>query len=144
LLAGQERRLHNIEIKKLLQPDLAQMLGDAQLIQQVIFNLLSNAYWAIQEKPGHKGGTITIRTCYILEENKIELYVSDSGIGIAQENLGKIFDPFFTTKASGEGTGLGLPIVYNIVQQHNGSIEVQSELGTGTTFKVSLPVISAK
>ena len=71
----------------------------------------------------------------------MNISISDTGIGIAQENLGKIFEPFFTTKPVGEGTGLGLSIVYNIIKEHNGIVTVKSEPGQGAVFKISLPAM---
>ncbi|MBP8829974.1 MAG: hypothetical protein KBG98_10015, partial [Desulfobacter sp.] len=72
--------------------------------------------------------------------NDIFLTISDTGCGIDPENISKIFDPFFTTKEVGKGTGLGMNIAYNIIQQHGGSIAVESEKGKGTTFTIILPV----
>jgi two-component system NtrC family sensor kinase len=68
------------------------------------------------------------------------IHISDSGCGIAPENLKKIFDPFFTTKPVGEGTGLGLSVTYGIIERHKGSISVQSQVGFGTTFRVEIPI----
>ena len=84
------------------------------------------------------GGTITIKT-YIEKEDYACLEITDTGTGIAEENMGKIFDPFFTTK-SDKGTGLGLSVSYGIIERHGGMIEVQSKLGEGTTFIVKLPL----
>lgn len=102
-------------------------------LNQVFMNLLVNASHAIEER-----GTITIRTG--VEGGSVWVAVSDTGKGIAPENLKRIFDPFFTTKPIGKGTGLGLSMAYGIVQKHHGKIEVQSEVGKGTTFKVVLPL----
>jgi two-component system NtrC family sensor kinase len=103
-------------------------------INQVVMNLVVNAAHAI----GDKRGKITVRTGGDREQVWIE--VADSGSGIAPEHLNRIFDPFFTTKAVGKGTGLGLSLAYGIVQKHRGRIEVDSELGRGTTFRIVLPV----
>lgn len=105
----------------------------ASQLNQVFMNLLVNAAHAIETR-----GTITIRTGCLGDEAWVE--ISDSGKGIAQENLKKIFDPFFTTKPVGQGTGLGLSLSYGIVRKHHGRIEVDSEVGRGTTFRVWLPV----
>ena len=103
-------------------------------INQVVMNLLVNAAHAIG---GSMRGRIEIRTgC---EGEDVWFSVSDNGSGIAPENLGRIFDPFFTTKEVGKGTGLGLSLSYGIVQKHHGRIEVDSALGKGTTFRVTLP-----
>jgi len=119
---------------------LPQVLGDPQLLQQVVFDFISNARWAIQQKSSKGEGTITLTTRCDPGNRNICLSISDTGIGIAKENLATIFEPFFTTKAVGEGTGLGLSIVYGIIKAHRGSIEVDSRVGEGTTFKIYLPL----
>jgi len=101
-------------------------------LNQVFMNLLVNAAHAIENR-----GRITVRTSY--ENEMVTVSVSDTGSGIAAENLGRIFEPFFTTKPVGKGTGLGLSLSYSIVQKHGGRIEVDSEIGKGTTFRVILP-----
>ena len=105
----------------------------ASQLNQVFMNLLVNAAHAIEER-----GAITVRTGQEGEDVWVE--IADSGKGIPPENLTKIFDPFFTTKPIGQGTGLGLSLSYGIMQKHHGRIEVQSEVGKGTTFRVWLPV----
>lgn len=101
-------------------------------LNQVFMNLLVNASHAIEER-----GTITLRTGHDAQSLWVE--VQDTGKGIKPEHLQKIFDPFFTTKPVGQGTGLGLSLSYGIVQKHDGRIDVQSEVGKGTTFRVVLP-----
>ena len=102
-------------------------------INQVFMNLLMNAVQAIKER-----GRITIRTGQ--EGDNVWVEVEDTGSGIDQKNLSRIFDPFFTTKPVGQGTGLGLSLSYSIVQKHGGRIEVRSEVGKGTVFRVVLPL----
>lgn len=104
----------------------------ASQLNQVFMNLLVNAAHAIAEQ-----GLITIRTRRVEDEVWVE--IGDTGCGISPENLNRIFDPFFTTKPVGKGTGLGLSLAYGIIQKHQGSIEVESEVGKGTTFRVRLP-----
>ena len=104
-------------------------------LSQVFMNVLSNACQAIPDR-----GEIRIRTSTDNGEAVIE--IEDDGAGIEKEHLGKVFEPFFTTKAVGQGTGLGLSISYGIVQQHQGSIQVESEVGHGTRFCVRLPLKS--
>ncbi|TET96685.1 MAG: HAMP domain-containing protein [Anaerolineales bacterium] len=106
---------------------------DAQQIEQVLINLVTNAVQAMPE-----GGTLDVS----LKEHDDNLVITmrDSGVGIPEENLVRIFDPFFTTKPEGEGTGLGLSVSYGIISRHRGLIEVESEVGIGTTFVVSLPL----
>ncbi|QGZ40867.1 PAS domain S-box-containing protein [Pseudoduganella flava] len=101
-------------------------------LNQVFMNLLMNAGHAIAEK-----GRITVRTGF--DKQNVWVEVEDTGHGIKPENLGRIFDPFFTTKPVGKGTGLGLALSYGIVTKHAGTIDVRSEVGKGTTFRVTLP-----
>ena len=103
-------------------------------INQVIMNLIVNAAHAI----GEQRGRITLRTG--LDGDHVWVEVADNGSGISRENVSRIFDPFFTTKAIGKGTGLGLSLAYGIVQKHHGRIEVDTELGKGTCFRIVLPV----
>jgi signal transduction histidine kinase len=103
-------------------------------INQVFMNLLVNAAHAM---PEGRRGTITVRTAAADDQVRIE--VADTGSGIPPDILKRIFDPFFTTKPVGKGTGLGLSLSYSIVQKHGGRIEVESEPGRGTTFRVILP-----
>ena len=86
------------------------------------------------------GGVLTIRTRLLPEGENVELFVRDTGEGIAPENLAKIFDPFFTTKAEGKGVGLGLAVLYGIVKAHDGEVEVASQWNEGTSFSVTLPL----
>jgi PAS domain S-box-containing protein len=125
----------------------AMVLGDAGMIEQVLMNLAVNARDAMPA-----GGTLSISVALVetarprfpsnfeVEGSRfIRLTVTDSGCGIANEDLPHIFDPFFTTKPVGKGTGLGLATVYGIVQQHDGWIDVQSRVGHGTSFKIYFP-----
>ena len=107
--------------------------GYPQQLNQVFMNILVNAAQAIEKK-----GEIVVRTCRV--EDQVEVKISDTGSGIAPENLQKIFDPFFTTKDVGKGTGLGMNIAYNIVKKHHGTIAVDSQVGKGTTFTIRIPV----
>ncbi|MBP7204538.1 MAG: PAS domain-containing protein [Propionivibrio sp.] len=104
----------------------------AAQINQVFMNLLVNAAHAIAER-----GTITLRTGF--DEREVWVEIEDTGVGIKQENLKRVFEPFFTTKPIGKGTGLGLSLAYGIVQRHQGRLEVQSEPGKGTRFRLTLP-----
>ncbi|MEZ4388107.1 MAG: ATP-binding protein [Candidatus Krumholzibacteriia bacterium] len=113
--------------------ELPQVVCFPGKVNQVIMNLLVNAAHAIEEK-----GTVTIRTS--VSEDQVVLQVADTGCGIPPEALGKLFDPFYTTKEPGKGTGLGLYICHSIMEEHGGSIEVDSTVGLGTTFTVRLPL----
>ncbi len=109
------------------------IIADPTQIKQVITNLIINAIQAMKN-----GGDLTIGTRKA-SKNAI-LTIEDSGVGISEKNISKAFVPFFTTKDVGEGTGLGLSVVYGIIQSHNGDIKVSSEPGKGTIFQVSLPL----
>jgi two-component system NtrC family sensor kinase len=104
-----------------------------QQISQVFMNILVNAAQAIEEK-----GDIKVETR--LKNGFVEIIISDTGVGIPTDILSKIFDPFFTTKEVGKGSGLGLNVAYNIMKKHNGTIDVKSSVGKGTTFIARLPV----
>jgi len=122
----------NIKVTTVFEP-LPYISADGAQIQQVIMNILTNSIQSITEN-----GEIIVKTQ--AKKNYIEITISDNGCGIPEENMDKIFDPFFTTKGPGEGTGLGLSICYGIIKRHNGSIEVKSDAGKGTTFIIKLPV----
>jgi two-component system NtrC family sensor kinase len=122
-----------VEIVHQFSPTLPAIQADPAQLQQVFVNLLNNAAEAMGG-----GGTITLATRPL--NGQVEIKVSDTGCGIPEGNLGKLFTPFFTTKALGKGTGLGLSIVYGIIKMHRGQIAVQSQVGRGTTFTVTLPV----
>ena len=120
--------------------ELIKAYGDVPLIRcnryqlgQVFMNIILNAVQAIKEK-----GVIKITTYQ--KGNHINVEIRDNGIGIPDHNLPKIFEPFFTTKEVGKGTGLGLSIAYNIIKNHNGTIEVNSKVNEGTTFTIKIPI----
>ena len=112
--------------------DIPAIKGHPQQLNQVFMNILVNAAQSIE-----KNGEIGIRTRKT--NGRVEVRISDTGCGISEENLGKIFDPFFTTKDVGKGTGLGMNIAYHIIQKHNGTIKVESTVGKGTTFIITIP-----
>ncbi len=122
-----------IGLDKQLQRDLPSLMVDRHMMEQVLMNLVLNAVQAIKE-----GGTITIRTR--ARDGDCEVTVADTGCGIPANVLPHIFDPFFTTKGTGEGTGLGLSVSLGIVERHGGRISVDSEVGKGSVFTVSLPL----
>ena len=122
-----------VEVKLNLDSSLEPVKGNAGKLQQVFLNLFLNARDAM---PG--GGVLAVRTGS--DEGLVRIDVADSGEGIAPENLPRIYDPFFTTKGARKGTGLGLSVTYGIVQEHGGSIEVESQPGAGTRFHVELPL----
>ena len=105
-------------------------------LQQVILNLINNAIDAMEKT----GGKIKIKTkISAIEKNHLVISMEDNGPGIPKDNLGRIFDPFFTTKAVGKGTGLGLSICYGIIQKMEGKIDVHSQVGAGTKFRIWIP-----
>jgi two-component system, cell cycle sensor histidine kinase and response regulator CckA len=141
----------NIEFTLVLKPDLDLVSADPGQIEQVILNLVVNARDAMP-----RGGKLTIQTSNVRLENGsgqarehvssgdfVLLEVADTGTGMDPETQAHIFEPFFTTKAAGKGTGLGLATVYGIVRQNNGTIEVQSTVGRGSSFKIYLPAVKS-
>jgi PAS domain S-box-containing protein len=112
--------------------DIPQIECVPSQLNQVFMNLLVNAAHAIEDH-----GVISIRTCH--DDTQVWVEVEDTGKGIAPEHLGRIFEPFFTTKPIGKGTGLGLSLSYSIVNKHGGHIDVQSQVGKGSIFRVVLP-----
>jgi two-component system NtrC family sensor kinase len=107
--------------------------GNANQIQQVMMNLILNAQQAMENK-----GTITVSTHFSLESQKVLIMISDTGPGMTEEVKARIFEPFFTTKGVGKGTGLGLAVSIGIVKDHGGTIDVDSMVGKGTTFTITL------
>ncbi len=135
-LVENQKEMRTVHIEQDYADGLPDVLGDANQLQQVLLNLFLNAAAAMPN-----GGILNVKT--LAEQGEVLIVVSDSGCGIPQENLDKIFDPFFTTKPVGQGTGLGLSVSYGIIEQHGGSIEVESEWGVGSTFTIHLPVVPA-
>jgi signal transduction histidine kinase len=128
---------HGIVVERHYGPEVeaGRVHGFGAQLQQVFMNLLTNAAQALGEKP--EGGTIRLTT--ERRGDRVVITVADDGPGIPPELLPRIFDPFFTTKDVGQGSGLGLSIVHGIVERHGGSISVESQVGKGTTFTVTLP-----
>ncbi|MCB9046531.1 MAG: sensor histidine kinase [Chitinophagales bacterium] len=107
-------------------------------LNQVFLNIITNGLQAITSRfKGEKGGVMTISTFY--KDDQVVINIKDNGIGMDENTKKKVFEPFFTTKEVGEGTGLGMSIVYNTINKHNGKIELESVLGEGTEFVISLP-----
>lgn len=121
------------DVEREFDPDLPMLLCFPQQINQVFMNVLVNAAHAIE---GH--GVIKINT--LRESDDIVVRISDTGKGISPENLTRVFEPFFTTKEVGKGTGLGLSISYDIIKKHGGVMNIESEVGVGTTFIIRLPL----
>jgi two-component system NtrC family sensor kinase len=131
-LIAHQKRGPGIEIAIESAEDISPVLGDEGQLQQAVIALATNAIDAMPD-----GGRLTLAARN--QDGKVIIEVGDTGVGIASENLTKIFDPFFTTKEVGRGTGLGLAVCYGIVTEHGGRLDVQSTVGVGTTFLISLP-----
>lgn len=123
-----------VQVQTQFDPDLPLVQCDGAQIEQVLLALMMNAIDAMPQ-----GGNLWLTTKVVQESNQVQIVVRDDGSGIAPEILPQIFEPFLTTKETGHGVGLGLAISHSILERHNGKIEVQSELGRGTTFTVTLP-----
>jgi len=132
----------NADFKAHLDPSLPKVNLIPQDIGRVLLNLFNNAFYAVNEKAkiGIEGyqPIVTVSTTKV--DDHIELKVSDNGNGIPEQVRDKIFQPFFTTKPTGQGTGLGLSLSYDILKAHGGEIEVFSNVNTGTTFSLHLPI----
>jgi two-component system NtrC family sensor kinase len=133
LLVRNQASFRNIEIEKHLEENLPSILSDTDQIQQVFVNIILNAAEAMTT-----GGRLSIASALSKDRQFINVAFVDSGPGIPEEHRERIFDPFYTTKE--HGTGLGLAISYGIVEQHGGTISVESSIGKGSTFMVQLPV----
>jgi two-component system NtrC family sensor kinase len=136
LLSHQKRR-SAVEFRVNIEEDLARVSGDPGQLQQALIALATNALDAMVIS-----GILTIDAKNVGEKVVVELI--DNGVGIPPENLPKIFEPFFTTKEIGKGTGLGLAVCYGILTEHGGSLDVQSTVGVGTTFTITLPAVNLK
>lgn len=121
----------NIKIKKEFFQDLPTIFADATQLKQVFLNIILNAAQAMEGK-----GELAITTWQ--DKNDIKIKIRDTGPGVPPEQVGKLFNPFFTTKE--KGTGLGLAISYGVIERHSGKIDVETELGKGSTFTISLPI----
>lgn len=132
-------RNHRITVVREFAPDVPAMHADRQQLRQMLLNLLTNAGDAMPQ-----GGTLALRVAGEEEEGRrrVVLEITDTGTGISPENLPRVWDPFFTTKPEGKGTGLGLAICRRIVQEHRGTITLQSQPGQGTTVRIILPANS--
>jgi len=134
LLSHQKRR-SAVEFRLDLADDLSPVSGDPGQLQQAVIALATNALDAMVIS-----GILTIAAKN--QDDKVVVDVIDNGVGIPQENLPKIFEPFFTTKEIGKGTGLGLAVCYGILTEHGGALDVQSTVGVGTTFTITLPAVN--
>ena len=138
----------NVEFALELDPQLPAIWMDPNQLKQVIMNLVVNARDAMDERGRLSVRSRRLPTLFSPGVGRravpaVELTFTDSGCGIPEEDLPKIFDPFFTSKEPGKGVGLGLSVGYSIIKAHDGTIDVESEIGRGTTFRIVLPVEGA-
>ena len=134
LLMRKPLEVDGIMLVTSLDPSLDAIVGDAGTLQQVLLNLVTNA----REAMAGRGGEIRIETSIVAERpGWVRVVIQDTGPGISPEELSKVFDPFYTTKTT--GTGLGLSVSYGIIQDHHGTVDVQSAPGKGTTFVLAFP-----
>ena len=133
LLVGKQLRENSIRISSSFADDLGEVYASRNQLRQVFLNMISNARDAMPD-----GGTLTVKTQAKGDNAYIE--ITDTGIGIREENIDKIFDAFFTTKDSVKDVGLGLSVCYGFITEHGGDIRVSSKWGSGTTFTISLPI----
>jgi len=134
LLMRKPLEVDGIMLVTSLDPSLDAIVGDAGTLQQVLLNLVTNA----REAMAGRGGEIRIETGIVAERPRwVRVVIQDTGPGISPEELSKVFDPFYTTKTT--GTGLGLSVSYGIIQDHHGTVDVQSAPGKGTTFVLAFP-----
>jgi two-component system NtrC family sensor kinase len=141
-IIGHQISLENITVEERLCTPLPFILADFDQVQQALMNIMLNAAQAMPD-----GGELTITTSVAkgvkidnAVRDAVRIDIRDTGIGIPHENLGRLFTPFFTTKEKGKGVGLGLSVVHGIIERHHGRIEIQSDLGAGTTFSVYLGI----
>lgn len=131
-------RHKNIALVTHYEANLPQVVGSTTRLQQVFLNLIQNAVQAMPQ-----GGTVGLKIHTSKDQKRVAVDVTDTGYGIRREDLSRIFDPFYSTKHETGGTGLGLSICYSIISDHQGSIEVESQRGKGSCFRVLLPMAGA-
>ena len=131
-------KVDRIQVVKQLADYMPCTMADFHELQQVFLNMINNAHQAMMENTGT--GTLTVKS--EVDGKVIRISFCDTGPGIPRENLQKIFEPLFTTKEKGKGTGLGLNVCYEIIQEHNGNIYVASEPGKGACFAIEVPIVA--
>ena len=136
-LISHDLEIKGIQFNKTIQPNLPEVKCDFKLIQQALLNIIYNASDAMPN-----GGILTVTADKSPGTRRsVEVAISDTGSGIAEEDMENIFEPFFTTKEEGKGVGLGLSVVYGIITRHNGTVAAESEPGKGSIFRVCLPFV---
>jgi PAS domain S-box-containing protein len=139
---GHQLKVHDVDVSLDLSPDIPEILAEHNRLEQVFINLVSNAIDAMDEKDdrpeiSNKEKRLKIKSS--AQNGRVCVTVTDTGIGMSEEVKNKIFEPFYTTKKVGKGTGLGVSISYGIIQDYKGTIEIESEVGKGTTFTIKFP-----
>ena len=138
---GQDNNF-NVVMKTAFDPAVGKIDIISQDIGRVLLNLFNNAFYSVKEKTKSANDsyepTVSLSTKKV--NDKVEIRVSDNGIGIPQKILDKIFQPFFTTKPAGQGTGLGLSLSYDIIKAHGGEITVKTKVGEGSEFAILIPL----
>lgn len=142
MLLGEQLRVHNIDVKKNLAPNLPKILADATRLEQVFTNIMVNARNAVEDFR-REGGRIDIKS-FMNNKKEVSVSIKDNGGGIPLNIRDRIFEPFFTTKLVGKGVGLGLSIAKKIIEELNGRIELEVEEGEGCTFTVVIPIVEEK
>lgn len=142
---GHQLRVHEVNLKLALDPDIPPIMADHNRLEQVFINLVTNALDAMDEKCSlpeclDKKKMLTIESSS--DNGRVAVVVADTGIGMSEEVIGKIMEPFFTTKKVGKGTGLGVSISYGIIKDYDGTIDIKSKVGEGTTFTLTFPAAS--
>jgi len=135
LLIGNRMQLQNIKLERQIAENLPLVFGDRNRIKQAVLNLVLNAVEAMPD-----GGTISLSVDLYPNEDHVRIRVGDTGQGIPKNLHGSMFEPFVTTKEHGKGVGLGLSVVYGVIAQHGGTVEVQSEEGKGAIFILTIPI----
>jgi two-component system NtrC family sensor kinase len=135
VLTRKQAAFNDVTVEENLTDDLPEIYMDKAQIEQALINLTLNAIETTEP-----GGKITINSRFASKADMVEITVSDTGKGISEEDVDRIFEPFYTTGES--GTGLGLAITHGIIEQHGGTIEVESKMGQGTSFLIRLPLDS--
>ncbi|TET54718.1 MAG: PAS domain S-box protein [Desulfobacteraceae bacterium] len=133
LLVGKQLRENSIRISSSFADDLGEVYASRNQLRQVFLNMINNARDAMPD-----GGTLTVKT--LAKADNIYIEITDTGIGIREENMDKIFDAFFTTKDGVKDVGLGLSVCYGFIKEHGGDLRVSSKWGSGTTFTITLPI----
>lgn len=140
---GHQLKVHQVELQLDLDPEIPAIMADHNRLEQVFVNLVTNALDAMDQKcsqPENQGARKLLKIKSFAANGQVAVVVSDTGVGMTEEVMRKIYEPFFTTKDVGKGTGLGFSISYGIIKDYDGTIDIRSKVGEGTTFELRFPV----